>query len=282
MIRSLSIMFILLLACASSFAQEEKAEEKRPWTNKSELQLVYTDGNSSTTTIGASNKYQYSWKDDAIFKFNVFGVRSTNDTFTRTAVIDGDTITITEVEESETTEERYRAQLHYEDKIVNKLHWFSGLEWQRNDISGIDGRYIATIGLGHTWAETDKNKFKTHYGVEYVREELSNETEEDFAAIALGYEYMRQVTESTRFDQFFKVSGNTDETEDYRAELESVLSVSISSKMALTTKLHLFYDNQPVIENVTVANAVGDDPTTVPFELEDFETLFTTSLVINW
>jgi putative salt-induced outer membrane protein YdiY len=277
--QKLPLLFLMVLPLC--FAQEEE-EKARPWTNKSEVQIVYSDGNSSTTTIGLSNKYAYKWDEDAEFNFNVFGVRSENETRSRAAFIEGSNINVVETEDSEVSEERYRAALKYRDKIKNKLHWFSGLEWQRNDISGIDARYIATAGLGHTWTNSKTAKFVTNYGVEYVREELSNDGEEDFAAIALGYEYMRQVTESTRFDQVFKVSGNTDEGEDYRAELESVLTVSISDKMALTTKLHLFYDNQPVVENVTVSNAMDGDPLTVEFELEGLETLFTTSLVINW
>lgn len=281
MIKSILSLTLLSLTCLTGFAQEAE-EEKKPWTNKSEVQIVYSDGNSSTTTIGLSNKYQYKWDEDATFDFNVSGVRSENDTTVRTAVINDNAVDIIETEESETTEERYRVQLHYKDKIANKLYWYTGADWHRNVISGIDGRYVASLGLGNTWVKSDTAKFETHYGAEFVHEELTTGAEEDFAALALGYDYMRQITKTSRFDQNFKVSANLDDTDDYRGELESVLTVSISSKMALTTKLHLFYDNQPVVEDIVITNAGSGDPATVAYEFEDLETLFTTSLVINW
>jgi hypothetical protein len=72
---------------------------------------------------------------------------------------------------------------------------------------------------------------------------------------------------------------NLDETSDWRADMANGLAVAMSDNLALKVGLQLLYDNEPAIELIPNTPA---PPAEVPFELDEMDTILTTSLVVDF
>ena len=59
-----------------------------------------------------------------------------------------------------------------ESDITRVFFWITGISWDRNDDAGTLNRYIAHAGVGHTWADSQRRRFATSYGVSYRDREL--------------------------------------------------------------------------------------------------------------
>ena len=59
------------------------------------------------------------------------------------------------------------------------------------------------------------------------------------------------------------------------------LSVSMSGRVALTTRLQLLFDNQPSFLDVPLVTGGNPTGSTVPAQLEKVDAVFTVALVIN-
>ena len=59
----------------------------------------------------------------------------------------------------------------YERKISAAWFWNAGASWYRNDDAGILNRYIVFGGVGNTWADNQRRRFVTSYGVSYTDRE---------------------------------------------------------------------------------------------------------------
>jgi putative salt-induced outer membrane protein YdiY len=258
------------------FAAEE---ETKTWTNKTELSAVWTGGNSSSSTIGFKNDYRKKFGSSNL-KILVNGLRAESSTFNRFAVGSEDDFELVEDETSELTAERYQFLTQYDQMIEKKLFWFTRLDWTRNQFAGIDNRYEFAGGLGHQWIDTDTRKFKTSYGIQYTVEDqvVDIEGEDDnFVSGNLAYTLMTKFGNAT-FDQDAGMTVNLDETDDFRLNLTNGLSAQLIGKMALKVGLELIYDNNPSFELVPLQGST----LVVPFELDELDTAFTASLVIDW
>ena len=68
----------------------------------------------------------------------------------------------------------------YERNITPKFFWNAGGSWDRNDDAGILNRYILHAGVGNKWADTERRRFTTSYGISYTdREEENPDPEKD-------------------------------------------------------------------------------------------------------
>jgi len=279
-------IFCLLLTVLGMqlFAQDEDSEEKRPWTDKAELGAVFTGGNSESSTFSFKNDYTYNW-DNANFTFKMGGFRAESVTFTRFAVGTLTDFTVVEEETRQTTGEKYFLSLKYDRQIRKTLFWFTGLDWDRNEFAGIKNRYSGSAGLGNIWADSDERKFRTDYGVQYTREDLVFEkpgTDDSYASAIASYQFFQKVGKSSSFKQDFKANLNLDDTDDWRAELDNGFTTAITDMVALKVGLLFLFDNQPAFSQISLQNAEGEEVGKVAYELDELDTVFTTSLVINF
>lgn len=275
---------VLTLMGMLTFAQDEESEEKRAWSDKAELGAVFTGGNSESSTFSFKNDYTYGW-DNANFTFKAGGFRAESVTFTRFAVGNPSDFQVIEEKTRETTGEKYFINLKYDRQINETFFWFTGLDWDRNEFAGIENRYSVNAGVGNIWVDSDRQKFRTDYGFQYTKEDLVFETvgsDDSYASAIASYKFFQKVGKNSDFKQDFKFNLNLDDTDDWRVELDNGFTTAISGMVALKVGLLLLFDNQPAFTEISLRDSDGNDIGNVAYELDDLDTVFTTSLVINF
>ena len=276
----------LLTALLGVTAAAEPAAEgpKEGWFDTADLSYVMTSGNSETTTLGFKNKLWRQWTA-SLFTLNAAGLRAESTTVAR-SVDPGPPPSIVETETQALTAEAYLLNGRYEHNITDRFNWFAGAGWERNRFAGVENRYSAAGGLGNIWYDTEDLMFRTGYGVTFTKQEDINpnpEFDDSFFGLQLNYDYRNKLGASSTFTSTLVLDENLDETSDWRANMVNALAVSVSERLALKVSLTWLYDNSPALVAV-------DDPgdllppvgPTAFAELEELDTIFTTSLVINF
>ena len=159
-----SLLPLALLAGLPLLAQAPEAP-KRPWSDKGSLSYVAVGGNATSSSLGFSNEYKYLWSD-ATFAFNAGGVQVSSTTYSRSA--SGPSLGSATVVNQGTTlkgTESYFANFRYDQKVSERLGWFSSAGWERNIPAGL-------AGLGYWWVKEDRTKFFTDAGLGYTKETL--------------------------------------------------------------------------------------------------------------
>lgn len=270
----------LVAGLCTAVAAEDEADTG--WHDTAELSAVFTSGNSENTTIGFKNRLWREW-DRSMFTLKLGGIKAESTTFTRTAIGTPDNIIETETEE--TTAESYYLNGRFDRKISDSFFWYTGLGWDRNELAGIENRYIAEAGVGNVWVDTEDVKFSTAYALTFTKQEDVVElpgADDTFAGARLSYIYLNKLTDSTTYGNDLVLDFNFDESDDWRADWVHSLAVTMSKRLALKLGLQLLYDNMPSFELLTIQMPTDPNVTTVPFELDDLDTIFTASVVFDF
>ena len=265
----------LLLVAATAHADEEPG-----WSDTAELSFVATGGNAESSSLGFKNTLTRRW-EISLFTLHAAGVRieSKGDDF---AV--GDPVNFVVVEPSkETTAENYKLDGRFHRKISDRLYWHTGAGWDRNRFSGVDNRYSAQGGVGNIWRDSEDLKFRTDYAVTYTRQEDTDGTENDFGGLRFSWTYLNEFGQSTTYENRLILDENLDETDDFRADMTNSVAVSMTERLALKVSLQLLYDNMPSFTDLELFDPAGAPTgTTVSVELDELDTVFTTSLVVDF
>ena len=277
---------VLAAACAAALlylpprgARGEEGPE-RGWSDTAELTLVLTGGNSETSTLGVSNTLKHAG-EAATFTLTAEALRAESTIRTFVASGSGDDVVLEELETTEVTAERYLLGALYDRKVNQRLFWNLGLEGLRNELAGIDTRFVAQAGLGQVLAEREEALLKLRYALTWTREEDLGGESEDFAGLRLAAEYERGLNDSTSLGGTATIDGNLDETEDLRVDWNNWLAVAMTRRLALKVSLRLQYDNQPAVVAAPVRAADGGPESTVPVQLDGLDTLFQAALVVR-
>jgi putative salt-induced outer membrane protein YdiY len=271
-----------IVACGGALAADEP---ELGWSDKAELSYVMTAGNSEGSTLGLKNELKRTWAD-ALFTLRASAVRAESTTFFRTAVGTPDSFVLIEDEESNLTAENYLLAGRYDQEITERFFWYGGAGWDRNRFAGIQNRYVAEGGVGNVWVDTDTVKFKTSYALTYTDQEDVVEVPDSdggFLGLRLGWDYLHQFGANTTYTNVLVVDDNLDETSDWRADMTNSVAVAMNKRLALKATLQWLYDNQPSFTAVPLVDGLGV-PTgaSALVELDELDTVFTTSLVVNF
>jgi len=283
------VSLFVIVAGAPAPAQDAPAEPPPRWADTAELSYVVTAGNAETKTLGFANKLVRNF-DNASFTLRLAGVRAESTRFDPVAVGTADSFSVDDRESTETTAEQYLFEGRYDRNISERFFWFTGAGWDRNVPAGIENRTTAFGGVGNTWIDREDMRFKTDYSVTYTDQQdvIPNPAVEDsFFGARFSYTYFHRFTESTAFDHTLTIDENLDETSDWRAQPTFALTVTMSERLALKVGLVLLYDNEPALESIPLYDVDPDTPGavqlgTVLVEKEELDTIFTTSLVVNF
>lgn len=297
---TLSITTLLVLgslASAPATVAEESAESELGWSDVAELTYVATGGNAEAETLGFRNTLKRTW-EGATFTLEAGGLRAESTTTTR-VVVDGpvgDPLEVRELSTTTLTAENYYLRGRYDQMISERLYWFAGAGWSRNEFAGVANRSSAQAGVGHLWFEDEGASFRTDYAVTFTDEEDLVGGSESFAGVRLGWDYQRKLSSTTGYTNVLLADVNADETSDYRLDMIQSVSVAMSERLALKVSLQLLYDNVPSLTPALLIALpdIGDlfppfDPSgglpvlgTVFVPLDELDTVFNVALVVDF
>ena len=253
------------------------------WYDTAELSLVSTSGNSESTTVGFKNKLERIW-GNARFTLDLGGIRAEADRGDRFAVGAPGSFRIIDETTSEVTAENFHLRGRYDRDLSERLYWFAGAGWEKNEFAGFDSRLTAIVGAGNRWWNTDRGHFFTDYGLTYTDQDdlIDNPAVDDaFLGLHLGWDFLYNVNESTTFTNVLLLNPNLDESDDWRADMTTSLAVAMSERLALKVSHQLLFDNLPALEALALFDEQGNALGTVNVELEDLDSLFTAALVVK-
>ena len=265
--RTLACVLLAIVCAGPQHVYAQAAQSQTPqqeplgWSNTTDLSLVLTAGNSSSSTLGFSNKLRHVWSD-ARSEFEVTTVRAhtSDDRFflvnpglefpvgaapsnpATTLVTPDPTLDVA----------NYLVRGAYEKDISPRLFWNTGASWYRNDDAGILNRYIAYAGVGNKWVDNPRRRFATSYGISYTdREEEQPNPEKDrrFAGARLGWDYTERINTGTTFDSDFATNINFADASDYSIDTVNALAVAMTSHLLLKVSLQFLFENEPALES---------------------------------
>jgi hypothetical protein len=260
----LTLVAVTAAGVNQSHAQDPakpKEEPKLGWSNDSDLSMVVTGGNSSSTTLGLSDKLRHKWKDAKFeFELNVVRAHTSDDRFFQVdpgiefAVGAAPPSPPSSLVKPEPTLDvaSYLLRGGYERQISTRWFWNTGASWYRNDDAGILNRYIAHAGVGNTWVDTARRRFVTTYGISYTdREETEVDAEKDrrFGGARAAWDYAEQFTAATKFESVFATNINLKDASDYSIDTTNALSVSVAKQVSIKVSLQWLFENEPALES---------------------------------
>ncbi len=265
------------------------AAQDTGWKDTAEFSLVSTSGNSETTTLGFKNTLSRAWERSA-FVLKAGAVRAESTTTTSFAVGNTTTFNVFSTDIDTTTAENYYLNGRFDRKITDRFFWFTGLGWDRNEFAGIENRYIGEAGVGNIWRDEDDLKFSTAYGLTYTKQDdvlVIPGVEDKFLGARGSWVYLNKIGDNTTYENLLVLDLNLDETEDWRADMINSLAVAMNHRLAIKLTHQLLYDNTPSFKSAPLYDLDPSDPLavllgTVPVELDEVDSVFTASLVINF
>ena len=280
---SVALLFFLSVSVTAVRAQEDK-ENKYRWYVTAELSSVVTAGNSESSTFGFTGMVKRLWERSA-FRADFGGVQTESVVKSRTATGTMTSYTLQEDELREKTAESYYARAKYERNLSKHFAVFGGADWLRNPFAGLDSRLLFAAGGTNVWSDRDEQYFSTSYSATYTTEQEVVENpfkSTNFAGARFGYEFFRQLTESTKLTSDMTADFNLDDTEDIRVILNVGLPISISSKLSFKPAANFQWRNEPALTSVALFDTGGTDTgETVLVPLEDLDMIFTAALVLD-
>lgn len=278
---------VILAGVAPASAQEDPNTR---WKDTAELGYVLTSGNSDTNTFAFKNKLWRAWGISAL-EFNMGGMRA-KATTRRFAVAD-DPNNLTggfEVnEERDLLAEAYYLNGRYDRKLSTRFFWYGGAGWDRNRFAGIQDRYVVAGGVGNLWFNSETLKWRTDYSATYTDQENVVDDpgfDGSFFGVRITSSFMKKMGSTTTYTNDAIFDENGEESKDFRANMINGLSVQMTTHLALKVSLQWLYDHAPANRSLDLYDINPDNggtkQTTVTEELDELDSIFTTSLVINF
>ncbi len=253
------------------------------WENATELSFVSTGGNASSSTLGLKSSL-IGKQGPNTFKLEVGGIRGQTDLTTRTATGTATNYTVNETTTSQLTAESYFARGRY-DRELNGAFVFAGVGWDRNTFAGVQNRYAAVLGVGRTWVDDERTRFKTDLGATYT---IQNDVDpapgadDGFGGVRLSVDARQRLSPTVSFQSMLLVDENLEDTEDFRGDWTNSLSVALTEGLSFKTSLQLLYDKQPARIGVPLLDGTGTPTgTRVLAPGEELDTVLTVALVIS-
>lgn len=296
-LRIVPVIVVALTFAIPSWGQAPPPDEKKlGWADAADLSYVLTSGNADARTLGFKNILTRTW-ENALFSLKAGGIRSMAATPPQFAFVgdpnalDPNNSSTFSVEDGDlvVTSENYFLNGAYDRNVSKAFYWHVGAGWDKNTFAGINNRYVGEVGVGNIWFDTDRRKWRTTYSATYTNQDEvvdSPQTKNNFAGARIASDFMQKFGESTTFVDTLVFDENLDETTDWRIDMINSVAVAMNQHLALKVSLQWLYDNEPSFKNIPVFTSTGgvltDTGLTVPVQLEELDTIFTTSLVVTW
>ncbi len=173
----------------SAFAEDDN---KANWSGTGQLGFSMTSGNSDTENLTAGLKLTREtgkWVSDVSLHL------------LRASSNDVDTA------------ERFTINTKTGYKFDDNDYIYYGTRYDNDNFSGFDYTISTSIGWGHKFFDSEESKLITEIGIGYKTEALDVDRSENNGAILSGkLDYMRQITETTKFENVLLLEAGEDNT----------------------------------------------------------------------
>lgn len=231
--------FLPIPADAAPAPQDAAAQEAPPsfpqWTGSLALGASWTDGNTETETLtGTFNTVRRGeddrWTLDLYSNYGETTDRATDDT--------------------DVTTNNHGGSLKYDYFVSKRMYAFGNGSGKVDHVADLDLRYVAGVGAGYQWKETERLKWGTEAGLSYVDEDFEDDTADvDFAALRLASNLAWQISKTTAFEQVAEVLPSLDDSEDVIARVDNRLKLNIVGRWIAQIQYVLDFDGSPAPGN---------------------------------
>jgi putative salt-induced outer membrane protein len=237
------LVFYILLAIWSAIPAVVFAQENK-WQDEAELSYVNTSGNTDVLSLSAKNKLTYQFSD------RLSGLWDVRALYGKT---DGDK-----------SAERYATEIRLDYGLTERVYIAGIGGWLQDEFAGIDERLYLGPALGYKFIIGPKHFLNAEAGLEYVTENYTNNTDDNFMrGRALGlYEFL--LSEKSKVTQSIEYLYDFDNSDNYNINTVTALITSLSDTFSIKTSYEIHYDNEPV-----------------PDSLDETDTILSVALVVN-
>lgn len=240
-------ILITLVMLIFTYPALGKDTAKKKWANQTELTLIQTKGNSEVETFQFKNKLTNKYTETLSSELKLGSLYSSD--------------------QEATTAERYLADGRMDYKLGSKFSTALNIGWKRDVFKGVDNRYSIGPILTYRFIDGPNHFFKTEANLDYVYEEYTLETEDDFLSAGLLAAYEWVLSDKVKFTQSVKTIRDFKRKESYQIESITALIAKLNTYFSLKTSYQVNHDTDPVSE---------DD------DLEKTDTLLTVALVADF
>ena len=237
-------IFLTVLLGIIVLVTESHATEKK-WSDEAELAFVDTNGNTDITTLSAKNLLKYKLSEELQAEW-------------KAGALYGET-------DGEKVAESYFSDLRLDYLFTNRLYSFAAAGWSRDRFIGIDARYYVGPGVGYKFLIGPKHFFLSELGLNYVHEEYTNDTDEDYMMGRAFAKYEYAFTEKNRFSQSVEFLYDFEDGDNYNVISETALISALNDYLSLKSSYVVKYDNEPV-----------------PATLKETDSVLSVTLVVNF
>lgn len=230
---------VVLLLSGIGYAETEK------WSDEAELSYVNSSGNTELETLAGKNTLKYEFTQDLSGTW-------------KASMLYGKTDDVK-------TAEQYATEGRLDYKFTDRFFSFVDGGWLKDEFSGIDSRYYGGAGSGYKVLAGEKHFLTTEAGLNYVKEEYTDDSDKDYmeGRLFAGYEY--HFSDKDRFSQTVEYLYDFDESENYNIISETSIISAMNDSLSLKVSYLVKYDNRPV-----------------PSSLERTDTILTVAMVVNF
>ena len=238
-LRLLTRLIVILVVVTAGYAQEKR------WTDEAELSFVDTGGNTDVTSLSAKNllKYEFTEKLQGAWKVGALYGES----------------------DGEKNAESYFTELRLDYQFTERLYYYATGGGMQDEFAGIDSRYYLGPGVGYKFLSGPKHFLAGEAGLNYAKEEYTDDTDKDYLEGRAFAKYEYAFTEKNRFSQSAEFLYDFEDSENYNVNSETAVISALSDYLSLKASYVIKYDNQPV-----------------PETLEETDTILAVTLVVNF
>lgn len=240
-----TIFFLILLIILQVATDALAEEQKKRWSDQAEFSLVDTGGNTNVTTLSAKNLLKVNFADNFVGSWKVGALYAKSDGV-RTA-------------------ENYSTELRLDYLFTVRSYSFGFGGWLKDTFAGIDNRYYGGAGAGYKFLDGPAHFLLGEAGLNYVKEDYTNDTESDYLQGRAFGQYTWAFTEKTRLSQSLEFLYDFSDSQNYWLGSVTAITTALTDSLALKASYEVKYDHQPV-----------------PETLRKTDTILTVALVVNF
>ena len=219
--------FLLMIASlvsltGNAFAEEEKSEEKSPWTSSVELGFIRTTGNTETQTLAGKADVVYEvekWRHTG--HAEGYGTEAKNQA----------------TGENEVSAERYQLVGKSDYKFTKRDYVYGLIKLQKDRFSGFEYDHIISAGYGRKAIKQDNMELDLEIGPGERFFKVDGGQADEEAVLRLAGKYWWQITDASKFTQLLSTDiGESITSSESITGIEANINKTLALKFTYTIR----------------------------------------------